>query len=71
MCGNIAEGWKNRRHPCAFVSKPSDSDAEATKVHVWPYFTLACEFIIEKEYKAIADDYDHINRQPCRDDGSP
>jgi len=34
VCGNMAEAWRKRRYPANFVSKLSDSDAEATETEV-------------------------------------
>ncbi len=31
VCGNIAEAWRKRRYPNSFVSKLSDSEAEAAE----------------------------------------
>ena len=38
VCANIAEAWRKRRYPHAFVSKLSDSDAEAAETQVWLEF---------------------------------
>ncbi len=35
VCANIAEAWRKRRYPNAFVSKLSDADAEAAETQVW------------------------------------
>jgi four helix bundle protein len=34
VCANIAEAWRKRRYPNAFVSKLSDADAEAAETQV-------------------------------------
>jgi four helix bundle protein len=31
VCANIAEAWRKRRYPSAFVSKLSDAEAEAAE----------------------------------------
>ena len=33
VCANIAEAWRKRRYPNAFVSKLSDAEAEAAEPH--------------------------------------
>jgi four helix bundle protein len=34
VCANIAEGWRKRRYPNAFVSKLNDADSEATETQI-------------------------------------
>lgn len=43
VCSNIAEAWRKRKYPAHFVSKLSDSDAEAAETQVWLQFALHCE----------------------------
>ncbi len=31
VCANLAEAWRKRRYPAAFVAKLSDSEAEAAE----------------------------------------
>jgi len=45
VCANIAEGWRKRRYPRAFVSKLSDADAEAAETQVWLEFTNKCSYL--------------------------
>ena len=40
VCANIAEGWRKRRYPNAFVSKLSDADAESAETQVWLEFAV-------------------------------
>ncbi len=35
VCANIAEAWRKRRYEAAFVSKLSDSEAEAAETQTW------------------------------------
>jgi four helix bundle protein len=35
VCANLAEAWRKRRYPAAFVSKLSDSEAEAAETQTW------------------------------------
>ncbi len=34
VCANIAEAWRKRRYPNAFVSKLSDAESEAAETQV-------------------------------------
>lgn len=60
VCSNIAEAWRKRKYPAHFVSKLSDSDAEAAETQVWLQFALHCEYIGENEYNLLKSKYDHI-----------
>ena len=58
VCANIAEGWRKRRYPNAFVSKLSDADAESAETQVWLEFALKCgylESVLSKELDSIYD----------------
>ncbi len=46
VCANIAEAWRKRRYPAAFVSKLNDTEAEASETQVWLDFCLKCEYLI-------------------------
>ncbi len=48
VCTNIAEAWRKRRYPNAFVSKLSDADAEAAETQVWLEFALKCGYLDRK-----------------------
>jgi four helix bundle protein len=45
VCTNIAEAWRKRRYPNAFVSKLSDADAEAAETQVWLAFAVKCGYL--------------------------
>ncbi len=45
VCANIAEAWRKRRYPNAFVSKLSDAEAEAAETQVWIEFALRCGYL--------------------------
>jgi four helix bundle protein len=66
VCANIAEGWRKRRYPAAFVSKLSDADAEATETQVWLDFALRCGYIADQEHRDLSTRYDHIAAQLVR-----
>ena len=60
VSGNIAEAWRKRRYPKAFVSKLSDSEGEAAETQVWLDYALACKYIDVENYDKLYDKYDHI-----------
>ena len=63
VCTNLAEAWRKRRYEAAFVSKLSDSDAEAAETEVHLAFALRCGYLRVNEQAELMDRYDHICRQ--------
>ena len=63
VCANIAEAWRKRRYEAAFVSKLSDSDAEAAETEVHLDFALHCGYMDSQTHAKLGDHYDHICRQ--------
>ena len=45
VCANLAEAWRKRRYPAAFVSKLCDSESEAAETQVWIEFAVKCDYI--------------------------
>ena len=60
VCANVAEGWRKRRYSAAFVSKLSDSEAEAAETQVWAEFALRCGYWDQPIFDDIDKRYDHI-----------
>lgn len=60
VCANIAEAWRKRRYPNAFVSKLSDADSEAAETQVWLEFALKCGYLDEKPYYDLDKACDYI-----------
>ena len=60
VSGNLAEAFRKRRYPKAFISKLSDSEGEAAETQVWLDYALACGYIKEDLYHDLTDQYDHI-----------
>jgi len=60
VSGNIAEAFRKRRYPKAFVAKLSDSEGEAAETQVWLDYALACNYIDNKTHTVLNDKYDHI-----------
>jgi four helix bundle protein len=60
VCANIAEAWRKRRYPNAFVSKLSDAKGEAAETQVWLELAARCGYLdeavaaeLEQAYKQI------------------
>jgi four helix bundle protein len=60
VCANLAEAFRKRRYPKAFVSKLSDSEGEAAESQVWLEFSLNCKYITRDRYNELFDRYDKI-----------
>jgi four helix bundle protein len=60
VCANLAEAWRKRRYPNAFVSKLSDADAEAAETQVWLEFARKCDYLALDLANELDKTYDHI-----------
>jgi len=63
VCSNIGEAWRKRRYRAAFISKLSDSEAEAEETRVWLEFSWRCGYISKAEADDLDARYDHILAQ--------
>ena len=60
VCSNLAEAFRKRKYPRAFVAKLSDSESEAAETMVWLDFSLACQYMEESVHKDLKNQYDFI-----------
>ena len=60
MCSNLAEAFRKRRYPKAFVSKLSDCEGEAAESQVWLDFALECGYLNREKYEQLYKEYDMI-----------
>ena len=60
VCSNTAEAFRKRRYPKAFISKLSDSEAEAAETQTWLDFSLSCSYITKTEHQTFFETYDKI-----------
>lgn len=60
VSANIAEAFRKRRYPKHFVSKLSDSEAEAAETQVWLDYALSCHYINEETFESLFQKYEHI-----------
>jgi four helix bundle protein len=42
VAANIAEAWRKRRYPAAFVSRLNDAETEAAETQTWVEIALRC-----------------------------
>jgi four helix bundle protein len=57
---NIAEAWRKRRYPAAFVSKLNDAETEAAETQVWIEFAVRCAYLSEADGKDLYRTYEGI-----------
>jgi four helix bundle protein len=60
VCSNLAEAWRKRRYPAAFVSKLNDSECEAAETQTWLDFSEASGYITSQVKRELSDEYDAI-----------
>jgi four helix bundle protein len=66
VCANIAEAWRKRRYPAAFVSKLSDAETEASETQVWIEIARRCRYLADEEATRLDDVCDHVMAQLVR-----
>lgn len=62
VCANLAEAWRKRRYPAAFVAKLSDSESEAAETQVWIEFAVKCGYWDRDHASELYQTYDEILR---------
>jgi four helix bundle protein len=60
VCSNLAEAFRKRKYPKAFVSKLSDCEGEAAETQVWLDLSLECKYIDQQTYQELFQKYDQI-----------
>ena len=63
---NIAEAWRKRRYPAAFVAKLSDAEAEAAETRAHLDFALGCGYIDRRTHLRLDGAYERLTRQLVR-----
>ena len=66
VCANLAEAWRKRRYPRAFVSKLSDSESEAAETQVWLEFSQRCGYLPSEVVERLDRAYDQIQGKIVR-----
>jgi four helix bundle protein len=60
VCANIGEAWRKRRYEKAFISKLSDSEAEAAETQVWLEVACKSKYITKVEFEKLDKEYEKI-----------
>lgn len=60
VSANLAEAFRKRRNAKAFVSKLSDSEAEAAETQVWLEYSLECGYLSGEDHDRLFNEYDTL-----------
>jgi four helix bundle protein len=60
VCANISEAWRKRRYPSHWISKLSDSEAEAAETRTWLKFAVECKYLNLEIGAELCSEYDVI-----------
>jgi four helix bundle protein len=60
VAANIAEAYRARRYPAAFISKLNQSEGEAAETQVWLEFAESCNYIDMKLWDDLFNTYEQI-----------
>lgn len=66
VAANIAEAWRKRRYPAAFIAKLNDAEAEAAETRAHLDFALGCRYLARDDYHRLDRDYAILTRQLVR-----
>jgi four helix bundle protein len=59
---NLAEGFRKRRYPNAFVNKLTDCDSEAAETQVWIDFAFDCGYLSRENHDRLISRYEEVGR---------
>ena len=62
VAANIAESYRKRQYPNAFVAKLSDSDAECAETQTWLDFSRDCGYIPAETCQRLNTEYEEVGR---------
>jgi four helix bundle protein len=60
VCSNLAEAWRKRRYPAAFLAKLNDAEGEAGETQTWIQFAVECGYLDRTKAKALYTEFDSI-----------
>ncbi len=62
VAANIAEGYRKRQYPKAFVNKMSDADGEATETQVWLSIAKDCKYLPAEDQIRLIEGNEEVGR---------
>ena len=57
---NIAEAWRKRRYPAAFVSKINDAEGEAAETQTHLEISQRCRYIDDQTFQRLDSEYEEV-----------
>jgi len=60
VAANLAEAWRRRRYPAAFVQDLNRCEAEAAETQVWLEFAVKCGYLDREKGRGLYEGYDQI-----------
>lgn len=63
VAANLAEAYRKRRYPKAFISKLMDSEGEAAETQVWLRIAHTFHYLNDQDFKKLNGEYSHIINQ--------
>jgi four helix bundle protein len=60
VCANLAEAWRKRKYPAAFVATLSDSEVESAETQVGLEVAWRCGHLSEKTFQELDSAYENI-----------
>ncbi len=63
VCANLAEAWRSRRYPAAFVSKLTECTGEASESQVWLEIARRCGYLSPEQAGELSEMYEHVAAQ--------
>ncbi len=57
---NIAEAWRKRRYPAAFVSKLNDAEGEAAETQTHLEIALRCGYLSQADFDRLDAGYEEV-----------
>ena len=60
VCANIAEAFRKKKYPKAFISKIVDAEAEAAETQNWLDFAIVCKYLNKEDHENLYKAYENI-----------
>ena len=60
VAANLAEGWRKRRYPAAFIAKLSDAEGESAETQTWLQFEVECGYLPNEDGRVLYAEFDAI-----------
>jgi len=60
VLSNIAEAWRKRRYPAAFVSKLNDAEGEAAETQTHVEIALRCDYLTVEQAQSLDTAYEEV-----------